>query len=92
MCEAIFNKMVLVKIHLQAFRKSHCVHAAVSLENGCPLPTVQHSLGHASISSTGRYLFLLSLNQSSGEYLSDFEFKKSKKASRKRRTPRKAKV
>lgn len=71
-------------------------HASISLLSGAPLPTVQHSLGHASISSTGRYLFLLSLTKASGEYLSEFDLKKSKTKKKpkpkKSRATRKAKV
>jgi site-specific recombinase XerD len=45
----------------------HC-HASHSLERGAPISLVSQTLGHASISTTGRYLHSRP-NDSSGRYL-----------------------
>jgi integrase/recombinase XerD len=47
------------------FRHSHCTH---SLERGAPIHLVQQTVGHASISTTGRYLHARP-NDSSSRYL-----------------------
>ncbi|MHC2069748.1 tyrosine-type recombinase/integrase [Bremerella sp. T1] len=47
------------------FRHAHASHA---LDRGCPIHLVQATLGHSSISTTGRYLHARP-SESSGEYL-----------------------
>ncbi|MBI1249344.1 tyrosine-type recombinase/integrase, partial [bacterium] len=47
------------------FRHAHASHA---LDRGCPIHLVQATLGHASISTTGRYLHARPTD-SSGNYL-----------------------
>jgi integrase/recombinase XerD len=47
-------------------------HATISLSNGVPISTLQHSLGHASLSTTGVYLDAFP-TKTSGEYLPDLE-------------------
>lgn len=53
------------KISPHWFRHSHASHA---LDRGCPIHVVQATLGHSSISTTGRYLHVRP-GQGSGQWL-----------------------
>jgi site-specific recombinase XerD len=44
---------ILLKVSPHWFRHSHASHA---LERGTPITLVQHTLGHASLATTGLYL------------------------------------
>ncbi|MCE9525562.1 MAG: tyrosine-type recombinase/integrase [Planctomycetales bacterium] len=56
-----------VKRNVRNHDLRHC-HASHSLERGAPISLVQATLGHSSISTTGRYLHARP-NDSSGRYL-----------------------
>ena len=57
------------KISPHFFRHAH---ATLALHSGAPISTVQHSLGHASLSTTGIYLDAFP-DKTSGEYLPDID-------------------
>lgn len=60
--EAAAKKAKLGKVSPHWLRHSHATHA---VDNGCPLPVVRDTLGHASLTVTSRYVHALPHTSSS---------------------------